>query len=62
MLTKERKMTLQVMLSTLIDFEYYVDYGLVMAATTLTVLPVIILFLFFQRQIIEGIAISGMKG
>jgi ABC-type glycerol-3-phosphate transport system permease component len=26
------------------------------------VLPVIILFLFFQRRIIEGIAISGMKG
>jgi ABC-type glycerol-3-phosphate transport system permease component len=62
MLTKEAKMTLQVMLSTLIDFEYYVDYGLVMAATTLTVLPVIILFLFFQRRIIEGVTISGMKG
>ena len=62
MLTTEKKMTLQVMLSTMIDFEYYVDYGLVMAATILTVLPVLVLFLVFQRRIIEGVTISGMKG
>jgi multiple sugar transport system permease protein len=62
MLTDDKKKTLQVVIATMIDFEYYVDFGLVMAATTLVVLPVIILFLFFQRRIIEGIAISGMKG
>jgi len=62
MLTGDRKKTLQVVISTLIDFEYYVDFGLVMAATTLVVLPVILLFFFFQKRIIEGVAISGMKG
>jgi multiple sugar transport system permease protein len=62
MLTDDKKKTLQVVIATMIDFEYYVDFGLVMAATTLVVLPVIILFLFFQKRIIEGIAISGMKG
>jgi multiple sugar transport system permease protein len=62
MLTDDKRKTLQVVIATMIDFEYYVDFGLVMAATTLVVLPVIILFLFFQRRIIEGIAISGMKG
>jgi len=45
-----------------VDLEYYVDYGLVMAATILTVLPVLVLFLVFQRRIIEGVTISGMKG
>ncbi|MBN1834604.1 MAG: carbohydrate ABC transporter permease [Spirochaetales bacterium] len=62
MLSDDRKKTLQVVIATMIDFEYYVDFGLVMAATTLVVLPVIVLFLFFQKHIIEGVAISGMKG
>lgn len=62
MLTKEKKMTLQVMLATSIDFEYGVDYGFVMALATLVVLPVILVFLLFQKRIIEGVAVSGMKG
>jgi len=62
MLTDDRKKTLQVVIATLIDFEYYVDFGLVMAATTLVVLPVVLLFFFFQKRIIEGVALSGMKG
>jgi len=62
MLIDERKKTLQVILATLINLEFYVDYGLVMAAAILTVTPVILLFFLFQRRIIEGVAISGMKG
>jgi len=41
--------------------EYIVDYGGVMAATVITLLPILIFFLFFRRQIIEGIATTGMK-
>ncbi|MCL4544717.1 MAG: carbohydrate ABC transporter permease [Chloroflexi bacterium] len=33
-----------------------------MAAATFTILPILILFLFTQRQFIEGIAHSGLKG
>ncbi len=33
-----------------------------MAASTVTILPIIILFFFAQRTFIEGIAISGIKG
>ena len=62
MLTSEKKMTLQIMLSTFIDFEYYTDFGMVMALTTLIVLPVVILFAFFQKYIIQGVALSGIKG
>ena len=62
MLSQDKKKTLQVALSTLIDFEYYVDFGLVMACTILIVVPMILIFVFFQKWIIEGIAITGMKG
>lgn len=62
MLTEEANKTLTVMLATFIDFERFVDYGLLMAMTTLVVLPVIFLFVVFQRRIIEGVALTGMKG
>jgi multiple sugar transport system permease protein len=62
MLTETAKKTLTVMLATYLDFERFVDYGLLMAMTTLVVLPVILLFVVFQRRIIEGVALTGMKG
>jgi multiple sugar transport system permease protein len=62
MLTEEANKTLTVMLATYIDFERFVDYGLLMAMTTLVVLPVILLFVVFQKRIIEGVALTGMKG
>jgi multiple sugar transport system permease protein len=62
MLTESTKKTLTVMLATYLDFERFVDYGLLMAMTTLVVLPVILLFVLFQRRIIEGVALTGMKG
>jgi multiple sugar transport system permease protein len=62
MLTEEVNKTLTVMLATFIDFERFVDYGLLMAMTALVVLPVILLFVVFQRRIIEGVALTGMKG
>lgn len=37
-------------------------YHLQMAATTLTVIPIIALYFFVQRQLIEGVASSGVKG
>jgi len=33
-----------------------------MAASTVTILPIVIIFFFTQRTFIEGIAISGIKG
>jgi ABC-type glycerol-3-phosphate transport system permease component len=41
--------------------EFIVDYGGIMAATTLTILPVLIVFLAFRTRIIEGVATTGMK-
>jgi len=33
-----------------------------MAASTVTILPILVLFFFAQRTFIEGISISGIKG
>jgi len=41
--------------------EFIVDYGGIMAATVLTILPVLIVFLVFRTRIIEGVATTGMK-
>jgi multiple sugar transport system permease protein len=38
------------------------EWHLLMAAATLVVLPVILLFFFTQRTFIQGIALTGMKG
>lgn len=37
-------------------------FHLIMAAAAMTTIPVIIVFLIFQRQIIKGIALTGVKG
>jgi multiple sugar transport system permease protein len=42
--------------------EHDVAYNLLMAASTLIVLPVVIIFLFAQRYFIEGITVGGVKG
>lgn len=37
------------------------NWILIMAGTTVSIAPLILLFLIFQKQIIRGIALSGMK-
>ncbi len=41
--------------------QYNGNWTLVMAATTLATLPLLVLFLLFQRNIIKSITITGMK-
>ncbi len=45
----------------LFQTSYYAEYGLTLAASVLCTLPVIVAFLLFQRNIIQGIALSGIK-
>ena len=42
--------------------EHYVDWPLLMAASTLVTLPLVIMFIFTQRTFIEGITFTGLKG
>ena len=42
--------------------QYSSEYGLIMAASVISLVPVIIVFLSFQRFFVEGVATSGLKG
>ncbi|MFS0787989.1 carbohydrate ABC transporter permease [Shouchella sp. 1P09AA] len=41
---------------------YVTQWPLLMAGATISVVPVLIIYFFAQRQIIEGIALTGVKG
>ena len=41
---------------------YTVNWAYLMAASLVTVLPVVLVFLLAQRLFIEGIAVTGVKG
>ena len=59
--TDDRMQTVTLAIATM-RANYTVNYGLVMAGTTVTFLPPFILYLLFQKQFVEGIALSGIKG
>jgi multiple sugar transport system permease protein len=59
--SSEKTYTLPVALSLVSTGQNATDFGLLLAGATVVVLPVLVVFLFFQRFIIEGIATSGIK-
>jgi multiple sugar transport system permease protein len=54
-------MTVPVGLST-VQTSFGIRYAQIMATAVLGGIPVLIVFLFFQRQIVQGIAATGLKG
>lgn len=42
--------------------QYSADYGLIMAASVVSLIPVFVIFIAFQRFFVEGVASSGLKG
>jgi len=38
------------------------DFGLIMAASFITILPVVVIFFLAQKQFIQGITFGGVKG
>lgn len=54
--------TLQVVIANMnVQYATQRDYPLIMGASVVSVLPILIVFLVFQRQIIESIALTGSK-
>jgi multiple sugar transport system permease protein len=41
---------------------YYSNWTLLMAASCISILPIIIMYIFAQRYFIEGVVMSGLKG
>ena len=54
--------TLPVALATFATGQYQADHGMLMAGSVILVVPVLIVFVLFQRWITEGIATTGLKG
>jgi ABC-type glycerol-3-phosphate transport system permease component len=60
-LTSDEKFTVSLGLPSLIG-PYAQEYGAVMAGSFLGTLPIVIIFLIFQRRFIEGIMAGALKG
>ena len=60
-IASEEKKTLALGLQTLIG-KYGGEWGMLMAAALMMAAPVITLFFFAQRQFIQGITLTGLKG
>jgi multiple sugar transport system permease protein len=42
--------------------QWWTEYNLTMAGAVIIVIPILIVFLLFQRQFIKGIVLTGLKG
>jgi len=62
-LNTPEKQTLQLVIASFnAQYASQTDYPLIMAASFIALLPVLIVFIIFQRQIIESVALTGGKG
>lgn len=56
------KFTIPLALNMYLDPNSYNNYGGLFAMSVISLLPVIIFFIFFQRYLVDGIAMDGIKG
>ena len=42
--------------------QYQVDWGLTMAAATVSIVPLVVMLALVQKHLIRGITLTGMKG
>lgn len=60
-LKTETKKTIQLGLRMFIG-QFSAEYGLIMAGSIITLIPVLIVFLSLQKYFVEGVAATGLKG
>lgn len=60
-LNKEEMYTISIGLQAFVQ-SHFIEWGLLLAASTIFTIPIILLFFFAQRYFIEGITITGIKG
>lgn len=62
LLTDKKHYTMPIMVSLLKGDIYKTEYGCVYMGLTLTVLPLIIVYIFLSKYIIAGVALGSVKG
>ena len=60
-LTSDKNKTIQLGIRKFMT-QFGVEYGLIMAASVCALIPVIVMYIFFQKYFIQGIATTGLKG
>lgn len=60
-LSSDNKFTLALGLASF-QGQYTAQWGYLMAASTVVILPIILLFFFLQRYFVEGVTLTGVKG
>lgn len=60
-LTKTELKTIQIGLRMFIS-QYSAEYGLIMAASVIALIPVLIVFLALQKYFVQGVETAGLKG
>jgi N,N'-diacetylchitobiose transport system permease protein len=62
LLNDQSKQTVTVWLSSYLGSSRHTDWGALMAASTLTAIPVIVFFLLVQRRIVFGLTAGAVRG
>lgn len=60
--TKTKMFPVAIALKNFTDPGSSSDYGAMFAMSTLSIIPAVVIFLVFQKSLVEGIASSGIKG
>ena len=60
-LTRDELKTIQIGLRMFIT-QYSAEYGLILAASVVVLIPVLIVFLSLQKYFVQGVAATGVKG
>ena len=60
-ISSTEKKTLPIVVSNLASNRYMTEYGVVYCGLTLTILPMLIVYIFLSKYIIEGVALGSVK-
>lgn len=61
-LSRPQSYTVSIAIKLFADSSSVTDYGAMFAMSTLSLIPVFLIFLIFNRYLVEGIGTSGLKG
>lgn len=61
-MSSTEKFTIPLALNMYLDPNSYNDYGGLFAMSVVSLIPIIVFFIIFQRYLVDGIAMDGIKG
>ncbi len=60
LLSSDKNLTIQLGIRKFIT-QYSAEYEMIMATSVLAIIPILIIFLYFQKYFVKGLALSGLK-